>query len=108
MFEAEYHSVFRAKACYVAKNWEGPKKPGPFPRYKTGDNEDEFKIYPDHKRLLEAHILAAVDEEYMCIRDPNGMMMGLGPRELLDYLKATYRQFTGPKLFENHQKLNDA
>jgi hypothetical protein len=119
--EAEYLS-FRAQAGYVAKKWKAPKKPGPFPRYKSGDDKEEFKIYADQwtytnnirkefingKRMLKAHILAAIDEEYMCIRDPNGMMMGLGPKELLDYLKATYRQFTGPKIFENHQKLNDA
>ncbi len=106
----------------VISKWEPPKAAGARPEYKKGDKMDEHRLllddwaynssveekYMNGRKALKSQIIEAVEAQYLRkIRNKTDTSHGIGPKELLDHLKATYGVVTGREIAANRKRLNE-
>jgi hypothetical protein len=122
MMSATEYSELTTKLGYTAPAWKEPTEPKKEPKYKTGDDIDIYKIkkeeyntklnvfkeYKKGRAMIKQQIIEAVNEKFLKgVRDTSDTIMGVGPKEIFDYLKEAFGKI-GPRQSETNQlKLND-
>jgi hypothetical protein len=122
MMSATEYSELTSKLGFVTPAWKEPVKPKKEPKYKAGDDIEVYKIkkeeyntklnvFKEYKRgraMIKQQIIEAVDDEFLKrVRDRSDTIMGIGPKEIFEYLKETFGKI-GPRQSEANQiKLNN-
>jgi hypothetical protein len=121
MMSAADYAEFTTKMGYTTPAWKEPKEPKE-PNYKTGDDINDynikkekynkklaaFKEFKKGKQMLKAQIIEAVGKEFLKgVRDLSDTIMGVGPKEIFDYLKEKYGKIGQRQSVANQMKLND-
>jgi hypothetical protein len=105
MMSATEYSELTSKLGFVTPAWKEPVEPKKEPKYKAGDDIEVYKIkkeeyntklnvfkeYKKGRAMIKQQIIEAVDDKFLKgVRDRSDTIMGIGPKEIFEYMKETF------------------